>query len=216
MLVRCSRDLRYRFISEAYAQMIGRQPRRGHRQNHRRNARREGLQHAPPLYRGSAARRGGGFRMRARLSEYRHAPSRHRLPAGTDAEGNVGGWIASLLDVTEQKSIEAELRALSEKLEAEVERAHAGARPHLERLRGLARGFQFRRLFPQHEIRPGRGCSAGPRTKSSPCMSANCAIRTTRRTPSPAARSSRKACRPCAWKIASVTRTAHGAGCNGP
>src|SRR5208282_1299764 len=40
----------------------------------------------------------------------------------TDAAGNVDGWIASLLDITEQSRAERELRKLSEKLEAEVER----------------------------------------------------------------------------------------------
>ncbi len=47
----------------------------------------------------------------------------------TDAKGNVDGWIASLLDITEQKRadrernrVEAELRLVSEQLEAEVEK----------------------------------------------------------------------------------------------
>src|SRR5262249_39658127 len=40
----------------------------------------------------------------------------------TDSAGKVDGWIASLLDITEQSRAVAELRELSEKLEHEVER----------------------------------------------------------------------------------------------
>ena len=129
MLVRCSRDLRYRFISEAYAQMIGRRRDEVIGKTIAEMLGDGGFQYAAPLYREGAARRGGGFRMRTRLSGNRIAPPHIAYRPETDAKGNVDGWIASLLDITEQKRadrernrVEAELRQVSEQLEAEVEK----------------------------------------------------------------------------------------------
>ena len=64
MLVRCSRDLRYRFISEAYAQMIVRHRDEVIGKTIAEMLGAEGFRHAPPAYRKGAARRDGGIRMR--------------------------------------------------------------------------------------------------------------------------------------------------------
>jgi len=122
MLVRCSRDRRYRFISEAYAQMIGR-------------ARDEVIGRSIAEMLGESGfavlrpniekvLRGEAVDFECEL-DFPNAGTRRFAIAyrpERDADGKVGGWIASLLDITEQKRVEAELRALSEKLEAEVER----------------------------------------------------------------------------------------------
>ena len=75
-----------------------------------------------------------------------------------DAHGTIIGASKIARDITARKRaeherdrIEGELRELSEKLEQEVETADAGARPHLERVRGSARRCEFRRLFSEHE-----------------------------------------------------------------
>ena len=122
MLVRCTRDLRYSFISEAYAELIGR----------RRddvvgktiadmigedcfNALRP---HIERVLRGEAVEFECELDFPAVGRRCLYIAYRPEL----DSSGGVGGWIASLLDITERKSMEEELRSISEKLEAEVEK----------------------------------------------------------------------------------------------
>ena len=102
--------------------LIGRSPRRGFRQDHRGHARREGLSNASALYR--RVLQGAPWISNVRSIFRRSARAASISPIGRKwiAKGNVEGWIASLLDITEQKGLESELRSLSEKLEAEVER----------------------------------------------------------------------------------------------
>ena len=129
MLVRCSRDMRYRFISEAYAHLLGRSRDEVVGKTIEEVIGDEGLQHAPPLHRAGVARRGDRFRSQTRFWRDRNPPSQLRVSSRAQSDGQVGGWIASLLDITERvqadrarSAMESELRMLSEKLEAEVER----------------------------------------------------------------------------------------------
>jgi PAS domain S-box-containing protein len=122
MLVRCSRDLRYRFISQAYAQWVG-QPREAvlgktiaeaiGEQSFQtlRPYIKEVLQGAAVEFDCEMDFRGVGWR-------WLHIAYRPEL----DANGHVDGWIASLLDITERKRTEKQLRNLSDMLSAEVER----------------------------------------------------------------------------------------------
>ena len=110
MLVRCSRDLRYRFISEAYAHMIGRAATRFSAKPLRRCSARSGFNTLRPyideVLRGEPwiSNASSTFRRSARAS------STSLIGPKWIAKGNVDGWIASLLDITEQKALEAELR----------------------------------------------------------------------------------------------------------
>ena len=70
--------------------------------------------------------------------------------------------------------------------------AHARARPHLERLGDLLGVSNFEGYF-LNSIRPGRACSAGARTKSSDACRPSCAIPTTPRSRTLAARGSPRA-----------------------
>ena len=122
MLVRCSRDLRYRFISQAYAQWVGR-PRdevlgttiaetigeKGFRTL---------LPHIEKVLQGGPVEFECEIEFRGVGRRCLHIAYRPEL----DANGHVDGWIASLLDITERKRTEEELRNLSEELSAEVER----------------------------------------------------------------------------------------------
>ena len=83
-----------------------------------------------------------------------------------DDKGVVQSWLGSLLDITERKQAELRLAALNERLEAEIERAHARTRPHLERLEGSARRFDLRRAISSASIRRGRKRSGGARRRS--------------------------------------------------
>ena len=152
MLVRCSRDLRYRFVSAAYAQLIGRDRDEIVGKTIAEMLGPRGFDTLRPSYRGGAARRAGGVRMRTRFPRNRQALPLHRLPARARMR-RAASPAGSLRCSTSPnaKACEAELRALSEKLEAEVEKRT------LERDRiwnvseDLLAVSQFRRLFPQHE-----------------------------------------------------------------
>jgi PAS domain S-box-containing protein len=113
MLVRCSRDLRYRFISEAYARMIGR-----HRDEVIGKTIKEALGEAgfytlqPYVER---VLRGEEVDFECDL-DFAKA-GRRRLSIAyrpeLDSNGTVVGWIASLLDITEQRGAEQALRQLA-------------------------------------------------------------------------------------------------------
>ena len=67
------------------------------------------------------------------------------------ASGSVEGAVCSFQEFTERKRAEEELRNLSEQLGRRSRKAHARARPDLERLGRFARGRKFQRLFHQHQ-----------------------------------------------------------------
>ena len=111
--------------------------------------------------------------------------------------------------------MESELRALSEKLEAEVERRT------LERDRiwnvseDLLAVSNFEGYFLS--MNPAwSDCWAGREDEIKSMHVSELRHPDDAPPLSPDARSLLKAFRPCAWKIASATRTVHGAGCNGP
>ncbi|MGA2893670.1 MAG: PAS domain S-box protein [Xanthobacteraceae bacterium] len=122
MLVRCSRDLRYLFISEAYAQLIGCSRDAVIGKTIMDVLGEKGFNtlrpYADRVLRGEAVEFECELdfaQIGARLLHIAYRPE-------MDGAGHVDGWIASILDITAQKSLESELRSLSEKLEAEVER----------------------------------------------------------------------------------------------
>ncbi len=103
MLVRCTRDMRYRFISEAYAQMIA----------HRRDEvigktiadmiGEKGFNTLRPHI--EQVLKGKAVDFECELDFPRIGTRRLYIAyrPETDAHGGIGGWIASLLDVTEQR-----------------------------------------------------------------------------------------------------------------
>ena len=129
MLVRCTRDLRYRFISEAYAQMICRQRDEVIGKTIAEMLGTAGFDTLRPyierVLRGEALE----FECELDFPETGRRSLHIAYRPEFDAKGDVGGWIASLLDITEQTRadrarnlIEAELRQVSERLEVEVEK----------------------------------------------------------------------------------------------
>jgi len=122
MLVRVSRDLRYRFISEAYAQLLGLERDDVIGKTIAEMLGEKGYDTLRPHI--EKVLRGEAVELECEL-KFRNIGTRRLSIAyrpEMDAKGNVGGWIASLLDITARSRAEAELRSLSEKLEAEVER----------------------------------------------------------------------------------------------
>jgi PAS domain S-box-containing protein len=122
MLVRCSHDLRYRFISAAYAHLIDRRRDEVIGKTIEEALGAEGYNTLRPHI--GKVLEGDTVDFECELDFPKVGKRRLAIAyrPELDAKGNVDGWIASLLDITEQKNLESELRALSEKLEAEVER----------------------------------------------------------------------------------------------
>ena len=122
MLVRCSRDLRYRFISQAYARWIGHPRDEVLGTTIAETIGEQGFQTLRPHI--VKVLQGTPVEFECEI-DFREVGRRCLLIAyrpELDTNGNVDGWIASLLDVTERKRTEAELRNLSQELGAEVER----------------------------------------------------------------------------------------------
>ncbi len=122
MLVRCSRDLRYRFISQAYARWIGHPRDEVLGTTIAETIGEQGFQTLRPHI--VKVLQGTPVEFECEI-DFREVGRRCLLIAyrpELDTNGNVDGWIASLLDVTERKRTEAELRRLSQELSAEVER----------------------------------------------------------------------------------------------
>jgi PAS domain S-box-containing protein len=122
MLVRCSRDHRYRFISQAYAEWVGKPREEVLGKTIAETIGEIGyatlLPHIQKVLAGTPVDFECEMEFRVVGRRFLHIAYRPE----TDAAGTVNGWIASLLDITQRKRTEAELRLLSEALGAEVER----------------------------------------------------------------------------------------------
>jgi PAS domain S-box-containing protein len=122
MLVRCSRDLRYRFISQAYAQWIGCAREEVLGKTIAETIGDAGFQtlrpHIEKVLQGHSVEFECEMSFRRAGRRYLHIAYRPEL----DGRGQVDGWIASLLDISQRKRTEEELRNLSQQLSTEVER----------------------------------------------------------------------------------------------
>jgi PAS domain S-box-containing protein len=111
LLTRCSRDLRYQFVSRTYAEMIGRQPAEITGKAIVEIMGEEGFETVRPYietvlegirveFEGDVKFNGVGIRS-----------LRVVYTPDTDEDGQVHGWISSILDITDRKQVE-EARAL--------------------------------------------------------------------------------------------------------
>jgi PAS domain S-box-containing protein len=118
MLVRCGRDLCYRFVSEAYARLIDRGRDQVVGQSIDEVIGPRGLQTLQPYI--DAVLRGESVDFECHL-EFPHSGVRRLAIAyrpELDPGGNVEGWIASLLDITEQRRGEEARRQLANIVES--------------------------------------------------------------------------------------------------
>jgi PAS domain S-box-containing protein len=125
MLTRCSRDLRYRFVSRAYANMLGRTPEEIAGKPIVEIMGKEGLKTISPHI--EKVLKGERTDFETQIS-FRGvgAPCLHCVyTADRDSKGNVTGWFASITDITRRKRAEAALQNSKQRLEERVrERTH--------------------------------------------------------------------------------------------
>src|SRR5438094_5606896 len=144
MLTRCSRDLRYRFVSRAYAEMLGRTPEEIAGKPIVEIMGEEGLKTISPYV--EKVLKGHTVEYEAEVS-FRGvgAPWLHSVyTPDRDAKGNVVGWFASITNITRRKSAELALQESKELLEArvrertqELDAAIRELRNEIERRKGL-------------------------------------------------------------------------------
>ncbi len=125
MLTRCSRDLRYRFVSRAYAKMLGRTPEEIADQPIVEIVGEEGLKTISPyiekVLKGQTVEFETEIPYRGAAAPWVHCVY---TPDG-DSKGNVIGWFASITDITRRKLAEAALQKSKKRLEERVrERTH--------------------------------------------------------------------------------------------
>jgi PAS domain S-box-containing protein len=122
MLVRCSSDMRYRYISRAYASWIGRRREDVIGKTITQILGEKGfktlLPHIEMVLQGHPVEFECEMDFPGVGTHALHIAYRPEL----DTSGKVNGWIASLLDITAQKRADQALQQLTRKLEAEVER----------------------------------------------------------------------------------------------
>ncbi len=118
MLVRCSRDLRYGFISDAYAQMIGRHRNEIIGTTISETLGEQGFATLRPYI--DQVLRGDEVEFECEL-DFPDIGRRCLYIAYRpehDAKGDIGGWIASLLDITEERQGDAARRLLASIVES--------------------------------------------------------------------------------------------------
>ena len=120
MLTRCSRDLRYLFVSNAYASMIGRGPEdvagRPIVEIMGEQGLKDILPHIEKVLHGNRVEYESEVNFKeigTRFLNVVYTPER-------DEQGNVNGWVASILDMTERKRAEEALRAREAELDTIV------------------------------------------------------------------------------------------------
>jgi PAS domain S-box-containing protein len=118
MLTRCSRDLRYRFVSDAYARMIGRTPEEVAGKSLLEIMGEEGLKTVFPYV--EKVLEGNQVEYETEVPfEGVGAPSLHIIyTPDRDEHGHVIGWFASITDVTERKRSEHALAEFARQQEA--------------------------------------------------------------------------------------------------
>src|SRR6266568_125965 len=113
MLTRCSRDLRYRFVSRAYAEMLGRTPEAIAGQPIAKIVSKKGFKTILPYV--EKVLQGHRVEYETKVSYRGELPrSMHCVyTPDRDGQGNVIGWFASITDTTQRKQAEEKLELMS-------------------------------------------------------------------------------------------------------
>jgi PAS domain S-box-containing protein len=126
MLTRCTRDLRYRFVSRAYAEMIGRTPEEVAGKPLVEIMGEEGLKTISPYIEEVLAGNQVEYEAGVSFQEV-GIPFLHVIyTPDRDEQGNVIGWFASIVDITERKRSEEALRESGERYRGIVNQTIGG------------------------------------------------------------------------------------------
>ena len=106
ILIRCSPDLRYRFVSEAYAQMIGRRPEEVIGKTVPEILSQEGFRTVLPHIKKVLAGQRDEYESEVQFQGVGKRFLHGVYTPENDEQGNVIGWIASIADITERKQAE--------------------------------------------------------------------------------------------------------------
>ncbi len=121
MLTRCSRDLRYRFVSRAYAEMLGRTPDQIAGRPIREIIGEHGFQTILPHIEAVLQGRVVGYEAEVHFKGVGPRWLRSTYVPDTDGQANVVGWIASIIDISERKRAEKAIQDSEERLRMHVE-----------------------------------------------------------------------------------------------
>ena len=111
MLTRCGRDLRYRFVSRTYAEMVGRQPAEIAGKAIVEVMGEEGFETIRPYIETVLNGTRVEFERDIKFNGVGTCSLRVVYTPDTDERGRVQGWVASILDISDRKQVE-EARAL--------------------------------------------------------------------------------------------------------
>ena len=118
MLVRCTRDLHYRFISDAYAQLVGRRRNEIIGTTIAETLGEQGFATLRPYIERVLRGEEVEFECELDFPEIGRRCFYIAYRPERDANGDVGGWIASLLDMTEERQGDAARRQLASIVES--------------------------------------------------------------------------------------------------
>ena len=144
MLTRCTRDLRYRYVSRAYADLLGRRPEQIAGKSIGEILGKEGLEKIWPYIEKVLKGQTTEYEMEVPFQGVGSYWLHSVYTPDRDAEGNVVGWFASLADVGRRKEAEALLQRSKELLEKRVRErtrelhlANKELKAEIERRKGL-------------------------------------------------------------------------------
>jgi PAS domain S-box-containing protein len=120
MLTRCTRDLRYRYVSRAYADLVGRRPEEIAGKPIVEIVGKEGLEKILPYIKKVLKGHTTEYEMEVPFQGVGVYWLHTVYTPDRDSEGNVVGWFASLADVSRRKEAEALLQRSNELLEKRV------------------------------------------------------------------------------------------------
>jgi PAS domain S-box-containing protein len=120
MLTRCTRDLRYRYVSRSYADLVGRSPEEIAGKPIVEILGKEGLEKILPYIKKVLKGRTTEYEMEVPFQGVGVHWLHTVYTPDRDSEGNVVGWFASLTDVSRRKQTEALLQRSKELLEERV------------------------------------------------------------------------------------------------
>jgi len=135
MLTRCSRDLRYRYVSRAYAEMVGRNPEELAGKPIVETMGEKGLATVLPYIKRVLSGEPVSYEARVPFAKAGPRFLHGVYTPDKNENGEVVGWIASLLDLTEQKRAEKALTESQQRLRTIIDHANASiARYHRDGL----------------------------------------------------------------------------------